>query len=131
MCDSFTDEAIYYPCFVLAVWCVMAGVIATRSVSVNIFRRLRAYGEPFHPFEGLTEQKVHDLEKSLQTPKETEAEEELQYRMRSGSASRTVSARESMIVVSPESLEQGEEERLLAKTQSRGSIGSFLLHRDV
>lgn len=120
--EIFLNEAIYYPCFVLAVWCVMAGVIATRSIVVGMLRGFRSWGEARHPFEGVNPQKLSDLEKNLHTPKESEAEEELQFRMRSVSVSspatsRTVSARESVIWGS-EPMEKGEEQRLLTRQES-------------
>ncbi|KAG8905309.1 hypothetical protein FRC00_013358, partial [Tulasnella sp. 408] len=120
--EVFLNEAIYYPCFVLAVWCVMAGVIATRSMIVKMLRSLRSWGEARHPFEGVTLKKLSDLEKNFHTPKETEAEEELQFRMRSVSVSspdtsRTVSARGS-VVWSPEGIEKMEEQGLLAKPET-------------
>ncbi|KAG8930863.1 hypothetical protein FRC01_002166 [Tulasnella sp. 417] len=120
--EVFLNEAIYYPCFVLAVWCVMAGVVATRSMIVKSLRSLRSWGDARHPFEGVTLKKLSDLEKNFHTPKESEAEEELQYRMRSVSVSspdtsRTVSARGS-VVWSPEAIDKMEEQGFLAKPET-------------
>ncbi|KAG9036381.1 hypothetical protein FS837_001692 [Tulasnella sp. UAMH 9824] len=112
--EIFLNEAIYYPCFVLAVWCVMAGVVATRSMTVKMLKDFRSWGEALNPFEGMTRKRQSDLEKSLElTQKEMEAEEALQRRMRSMSASspvvgRTIPDTQSM-ARSPEEIESMEE----------------------
>ncbi|KIO22601.1 hypothetical protein M407DRAFT_245098 [Tulasnella calospora MUT 4182] len=87
-----------------------------------MLRGLRSWGDARHPFEGVTLKKLSDLEKNFHTAKESEAEEELQFRMRSASmsspdASRTVSARGS-VVWSPEGIEKMEEQGLLAKPET-------------
>ncbi|KIO22599.1 hypothetical protein M407DRAFT_216230 [Tulasnella calospora MUT 4182] len=124
--EIFLNEAIYYPCFVLAVWCVMAGVMATRSMAVRMLKDFRSWGEAMNPFEGMTRKKLSDLEKNFHTAKESEAEEELQLRMRSVSASspivgRTISGTGSM-VWSPEGIEKTEEQGLLAKQETERKV---------
>ncbi|KAG8892456.1 hypothetical protein FRC00_012038 [Tulasnella sp. 408] len=118
--EIFLNEAIYYPCFVLAVWCVMAGVISTRSMTVKMLKDFRSWGEAMNPFEGMTRKKQQDLEKSLElTQKEMEAEEALQRRMRSPSASspgvgQTISGA-GAVVRSTEAVDNMEEQELFAK----------------
>ncbi|KIO22600.1 hypothetical protein M407DRAFT_9842 [Tulasnella calospora MUT 4182] len=116
--EIFLNEAIYYPCFVLAVWCVMAGIIATRSMTVIMLKNFRSWGEAMNPFEGMTRKKLSDVEKTFQTQKESEAEEELQLRMRSVSAS-SVGARRTLPVTgsavwSSEGIGKMEEQELFA-----------------
>ncbi|KAG8930860.1 hypothetical protein FRC01_002163 [Tulasnella sp. 417] len=71
--EVFLNEAIYYPCFVLVVWCVMAGVTATRSMIVELLNQLRSWGLG-RPSENTKDQKQGDLDKIPDTaPKETGA----------------------------------------------------------
>ncbi|KAG9036382.1 hypothetical protein FS837_001693, partial [Tulasnella sp. UAMH 9824] len=119
--EIFLNEAIYYPCFVLAVWCVMAGVISTRSVTVKMLKDFRSWGEAMNPFEGMTRKKQQDLEKNLElTQKEMEAEEALQRRMRSESAPSPVvgptTSRAESAVRSPEGIDKTEEQDFFAKS---------------
>ncbi|KAG8930861.1 hypothetical protein FRC01_002164 [Tulasnella sp. 417] len=121
--EIFLNEAIYYPCFVLVVWCVMAGVIATRSMTVKMLKEFRSWGEAMNPFEGMTRKRQRDLEQNLDTAqKEMEAEKELQLRLRSRSASSpgpaTSGTGTGSAVQSPESIEKTEKQALSGKQET-------------
>ncbi|KAG8930862.1 hypothetical protein FRC01_002165 [Tulasnella sp. 417] len=123
--EIFLNEAIYYPCFVLVIWCVMVGVIATRSMTVRMLKQFRSWGEEMNPLPGVNRNEQTDLEEDPNTAQkdlEIEAEKELQLRVRSMTTPLPTTSKavfgSGSEVPSPEGNENIEEQCLLAKQKT-------------